>query len=130
MCIFKRKPKATDYEMPSPKARSGYEPQLPPGWIYSGVENTNSMEPLIDEGCRVIWQPYSQVNEVHVGDIIWFNIFYNNNWQDICHQIVEETTLSSGDKAFKTKGVNPLLDVDPWIVPEGNIKYVFRGVIW
>jgi len=93
-------------------------------WITT-VQNTNSMEPLVDVGHRVIINAEPQyLDNLKVGDIIIWEL----NRGDIIHSIVE-IGIDEYGTFYRTQGLN-INRKDPEEITKVDIKYVCLGVIW
>ena len=91
----------------------------------STVQNTNSMEPLIDVGHRIILSDSSKyLDNLNLGDII----IWNQGRGDIIHSIVEIGSDNLGTY-YRTQGLY-LNSKDPELIRKVSIKYVCLGVIW
>lgn len=91
---------------------------LPPGVTTTTVQNTNSMEPLIDVGHTVLIKPATC--DLHVGDIV----IWEQDGQRVIHSIV---AIDGTD--YQTQGLN-IPRPDPVKIRRENIKSVAIGVIW
>ena len=87
-------------------------------WITT-VKNTNSMEPMIDEGMICFLEPITNMADLIVGDII---VYFG-----IIHRIVKIGEDKLGWYC-KCRGDNNNAD-DPYIIRPENITHVFRGVL-
>ena len=98
-------------------------------WITT-VQDTNSMEPLIDIGDIVFLYPVinglcqPDNDELIVGDIVVYNI---GSGQNIIHRIVR-IFMRDGVRTYKCKGDN-LYAEDPFNIIDRDIKYVYRGQV-
>lgn len=86
--------------------------------------DTNSMDPLLDEGSNGIEIELKDENDVHVGDIV----AYETSIGLIVHRIVEIGNDEKG-KYFILKGDNNI-ENDPYKVRFNQIKYVLVGIIY
>ena len=95
-----------------------------PGVKLTGVTNTNSMEPLIDNGHQVALIPLKdwQKNDVIDGDIVWFHRMSDGS-PNVLHRVV---TKNSG--WIVTRGDNTVTLDGPTIY--GNIKGYCGMVIY
>lgn len=95
---------------------------------------TNSMQPTINPGDLVITRPVSP-SELHVGDIILYEVHLGNATYKITHRIVAIRTDKNGRYYFLTKGDNRKY-TDPWrVYPEqvvGRVILVIPGLgrVW
>ncbi|WP_297497967.1 signal peptidase I [Thermococcus sp.] len=95
---------------------------------------TDSMKPSINPGDLVITRPVDP-SELHVGDVILYEIHIGGNTYRITHRIVEIRTDPSGRYYFITKGDNRRYP-DPWSVYPGQVlgKVVLVihtvGILW
>ena len=136
-----------NYELPSPRATVKKENIiisdlqvcvrgiLPPVTKFT-VPNTNSMEQAIDENHWVIASAHPSYKEnLEVGEVIVFNIkvvdylTYAISDAEIIHAIVE---IGEDEQGWycKTKGWNPYLEVDNWLVRKEQISWICRMVCW
>lgn len=127
-------------ELPSPKSRiplslitsivNILEPQFPR--LYpTEVSNTNSMEPLIDVGCRCIMAPVNP-NDLQVGDVIIYDkdgiiVPFNRDRDDIIHAITK--IGNDGSRFFKTKGFNNNRE-DKIKVRDNMVVSVLVGILY
>ena len=93
------------------------------------VGKTNSMEPAIDVGHRVLisLDPlYSRKEVIKPGDVILYKSTWGYNW--VIHSVIEvgEDLLGWYCKA---KGWN-VKSEDPQVIRENDITHVALGVIW
>ena len=136
------------YELPSPRATIREQDItidgngtvhikgiLPPVVKFT-VPNTNSMEMAIDENHWVIASAHPSYKEnLEIGEVIVFKtqvVNYNNftvRDAEIIHAIWEIGEDAQGWYC-KTKGWNPYLEIDPWIVRKNDISWVCRIVCW
>jgi len=106
--------------MPSP--RYDLEDYILEGCPKTTVQNTNSMEPLIDIGHTVLLQepkPYPNTGDI----IIW-----SGDRGDIIHSIVTFGVDKDGWYC-KTQGLN-LYQEDPEKIRFKDIKWLVVGVLW
>uniref|UniRef100_A0A6M3L4P9 Putative peptidase n=1 Tax=viral metagenome TaxID=1070528 RepID=A0A6M3L4P9_9ZZZZ len=106
--------------LPSP--RYNLEDYILEGCPKTTVQNTNSMEPLIDIGHTVLLQeplPYPQV-----GDIIIWSI----GDRRVIHSIVE-IGADAKDWYCRTQGLN-LHQKDPEKIRLQDIEWLVVGVLW
>ncbi len=95
---------------------------------------TDSMKPHINPGDLVVTKPVS-LSELHVGDVILYEIHIGNSTYRITHRIVAIKTDWNGRYYFVTKGDNRKY-TDPWrVYPEQVIGKVILvipkvGVVW
>ena len=141
--LFKKKP---DYEMPSPKKRAldawvrladeqdGTTTLTVKGLKHysyvTSVPNTNSMEPLIDEGVLVVNEPVDSVSDLIIGDVITYERPPEFGGGHIIHTIVN---ISKDSKGWfcETQAANPKITAkDPYKVRANWVKYVLRSIIW
>ena len=111
-------------ELPSPKARTlhqfGYNKiysmtkAFGSDWFIKGFRNTNSMEPLIDEGHVGIFSPPVNKKNLVVGDIPLFLRRRDSNLA-VLHRIIKIGTDSQGWYCI-TRGDNVV-----W--PDGKLRY-------
>lgn len=89
------------------------------------VQNTNSMEPLIDIGHTVFLSNKPEhTDNLKAGDIIvWRGVR-----GDVIHSIIE-TGIDATGWYCKTQGINVNLP-DPEIIRKENIVWVCLGVLW
>ena len=114
--------------IPSPRYEIGWgdiEVRGIEGVITNTVQNTNSMEPLIDVGHPTIKSSSPKyLDHLNVGDII----IWNQGRGDIIHSIVEIGSDELGTY-YRTQGLN-INRPDPELIRKVNIKSVCLGVIW
>jgi len=108
--------------IPSPRVDIDPSQFTLPDAIKTTVQNTNSMEPLIDVGHTVFIS--DDVSNLNIGDII----IWNQGRGDIIHSIVEIGSDEFG-AYYRTQGLN-LNQSDPERIRKINIKYLCLGVIW
>ena len=95
---------------------------------------TNSMQPTINPGDLVVTKPVNP-DELHVGDIILYEVHLGNATYRITHRIVAIKTDANGRYYFVTKGDNRKY-TDPWrVYPEQVIGKVilvipYVGRVW
>ena len=100
------------------------EPSLEPGIYLSTVQNTNSMEPLIDVGHTMILSALPEhLAAVKVGSVVVWQLTGSPN--STIHSIIDKT---DDNLAFRTQGLN-VNRPDQWISRD-NIKAVALGVLW
>ena len=139
--LFKKK---IDYELPSPKERGAlvrlnnesdgtvtlrFE-GLKQGSYITSVPDTNSMEPLIDEGVLIVNEPVEDVSDLIVGDIITYERPPELGGGHIIHTIMN---ISGDEQGWycEAQGANPKIKTkDPYRVRASWVKYVLRGIIW
>lgn len=85
------------------------------------VQNTNSMEPLIDIGHTVLIT--DDISGLNIGDIIIFTA----DERLIIHSIIE--IGDDGEWYCKTQGLN-INSPDPYIIRKSDISYLALGVLW
>ncbi|MDD5253986.1 MAG: hypothetical protein PHG05_02685 [Candidatus Nanoarchaeia archaeon] len=92
--------------------------------VLAEFEDTNSMDPVLDDGTTAIEIIPEKESELIIGDII----VYESDYGDIIHRIDE---ISSDDQGtyFVMKGDNNY-DSDPYRVRFNQIKYVLVGVLY
>ncbi len=145
--LFKKKPTSTaDYELPSPKKRTpdscvrlrdeddgtctltvkGLK-----GFSYvTSVPDTNSMEPLLDEGVLCVNEPVDDVGDLIVGDVITYERPPALGGGHIIHTVVNISTDGQGWYC-ETQAGNPKVTVkDPDKVRAGWVRYILRVIIW
>ena len=86
------------------------------------VQNTNSMEPLIDIGHEVLIS--DKVDDLNIGDVI---IWQQDN-KNVIHSIIQCGTDEGGD-FYRTQGLN-VNHPDTEIIRKVDIKYLCVGVLW
>ena len=86
------------------------------------VQNSNSMEPLIDIGHTVLIS--DKIDDLKEGDII---IWQKDN-KYVIHSIIECKTDEGGD-FYRTQGLN-VNQPDVEIIRKLDIKYLCVGVLW
>ncbi|WP_099209333.1 signal peptidase I [Thermococcus henrietii] len=95
---------------------------------------TDSMEPHINPGDLVVTRPVSP-SELHVGDVILYEVHIGSSTYRISHRIVAIKTDESGRIYFVTKGDNRKY-TDPWrVYPDQVIGKVILvipkvGMVW
>ncbi len=95
---------------------------------------TNSMQPTINPGDLVITRPVPP-SELHVGDIILYEVHLGNATYKITHRIVAIRTDKNGRYYFLTKGDNRKY-IDPWrVYPDqviGKVIFIIPGLgrVW
>ena len=125
-------------ELPTPKSRlpksalSGILAAFPGDVYASKVANTNSMEPMIDVGCRCIMLKNPDPDDLIVGDVIIYDkdgiiVDYNRDSDDIIHAIKE--IGNDGERFFTLKGYNNAV-VDPIKVRDNMIVSVLLSVVY
>jgi len=103
------------------------------GFQYA-VILTNSMEPHINPNDLVVTKPVDPA-QLHVGDIIMYQIKIGNATYRITHRIIAIEHLPNGEYYFITKGDNRKYR-DPWkVYPQDVVGKVILvvpkvGVIW
>lgn len=94
---------------------------IPEPYVKTTVQNTNSMEPLLDVGHTVILrEPFGRPV---VGDII----IWERNHRSIIHSVIE--TGMDGEWYCRTKGLN-LYQPDPEKIRLEEVKWFVVGVLW
>ena len=106
--------------MPSP--RYNLEDYILAGCPKTTVQNTNSMEPLLDVGHTVLLDEVKGYPKV--GDII----IWSGDRGDIIHSIVE-VGVDAKDWYCRTQGLN-LNSKDPEKIRLKDIKWLVVGVLW
>jgi len=86
------------------------------------VQNTNSMEPLLDIGHEVLIT--DKIGDIKVGDII---IWQKDN-KNVIHSIIETGSDEFGNY-YRTQGLN-VNRPDVEIIRKVDIKYLCVGVLW
>jgi len=89
------------------------------------LENTNSMDPLIDEKSNVIQIKPKDEEDIHIGDIVSYEDSNNNL---ILHRVVGIGEDNKG-KFFMLKGDNTD-SLDQIKVRFGQIKGVVVGIVY
>lgn len=86
------------------------------------VQNSNSMEPLIDIGHEVLIT--DKIDDPKVGDVI----IWQQGAKNVIHSIIEAGTDEFGN-FYKTQGLN-VNHPDTEIIRMLDIKYLCVGVLW
>ena len=101
------------------------EPVKSPVWLTT-VQDTNSMEPLIDAGHTVILSGDPELlDKVAVGNVI---VWVKPNGNSRIHSIIEIKEDKDG-WFCQTQGLN-CAHPDPERIRRADIKWVALGVIW
>ena len=79
-----------------------------PGVKMVGVTNTNSMEPTIDNGHKVVLIPFLRTPEIYVeeGDIVWFHRMSDGS-DNVLHRVItknEGWIVTRGDNTVTLDG--------------------------
>ena len=106
--------------LPSP--RYNLEDHVLEGCPKTTVQNTNSMEPLLDVGHTVLLREPDGYPKV--GDIIIWEI----EGRTVIHSIIE-VSVDAKDWYCKTQGLN-VRQEDPEKIRFGDIKWIAVGVLW
>jgi len=107
--------------IPSPRIEVDLSNVNIPGASATTVQNTNSMEPLLDTGHTIY--ATSNVSDLNIGDII----IWSKDGKYIIHSIVE--TGDDGEWYCRTRGLN-VKQTDPEIIRKADIMYLVLGVFW
>jgi len=101
-------------ELPSPKPRTGKQVgwnkmyasvrALNKEWFITGISDTNSMEPVIDQGHYAIFSPKRSKKDLIIGDII---LMQKYQWH-VMHRIVHISQDNQGWYCL-TRGDNTVL---------------------
>ena len=91
-------------------------PKVTPYDYVTGVRNTGSMEPLINENSTIYSNRVDNISDLKVGDIIIFKLDYMNT--TILHRIVNITDK----RCIETRGDNIEFN-DPYCLTANEIKY-------
>jgi len=86
------------------------------------VQNTNSMEPLIDIGHEILIT--DKIGDLKVGDVI----IWQQGGKNVIHSIIEHG-VDEGGNFYRTQGLN-VNQPDVEIIRKLDIKYLCVGVIW
>jgi len=91
--------------------------------IKSTVQNSNSMEPLIDIGHTILLDTYYHQDDVLEGDVI----IYNDGVRDIIHSVIGVSF--DGEWYCRAQGLNNNRpDIGKIRFPQ--IRYMCVGVLW
>jgi len=107
--------------IPSPRIEVDLTNVSIPSAFATTVQNTNSMEPLIDVGHTIFVT--DNISNLNLGDIIIFSA----NGQSIIHSIVE--IGDDGAWYCKTQGLN-IKNPDPYTIRKADISYLVLGIFW
>jgi len=111
--------------MPSPRMDITLAELLSSDYVTTTVQNTNSMEPLIDIGHTVFLsnQP-KHLNDLKTGDVI----VWRQGSREIIHSI---TNIGTDAKGWfcQTQGLN-VKSKDPEIIRKEDVVWAALGVLW
>jgi signal peptidase I len=92
---------------------------------FVSIANTNSMEPILDNGANAIEILPEDINQINIGDIISFKL---KSGETYIHRVVSKGKDEKGIY-FITKGDNNP-KIDPIIVRENQILGVVIGIFY
>lgn len=87
---------------------------------------SSSMEPTLNIGAVIICRKTKEPSKLKVNDIVTFK---NLSGYIVTHRIIEITTDSNGNTAYRTKGDNPRNSVDPELLTPDRVLSVFVAKI-
>ena len=96
---------------------------IPEPYKATTVQNTNSMEPLLDVGHTVILKPLDDLLPSEGDIIIW-----EKNGKSVIHSVIEVDT-DTGGWYCRTQGLN-LYRSDPDKIRLSEVKWLVVGVLW
>ncbi len=96
---------------------------LKPNTIVQTVQDTNSMDPALDAGHKIFWEPVTDVRDLQVGDIIWWEV----GKQNVAHKIVAIDNRDSWSCRTRSTRLGAITDTE--IIKPENVRYVYRGEI-
>jgi len=97
---------------------------IPPNIWLAGVDDTNSMDPVVDAGHTCILTNNFEHKDLTVGDVVVYQYYTKK----IMHRIVKITKDSEG-RIFTLRGDNTGRH-DPFILRDQNIKWLLLGIIY
>lgn len=96
----------------------------------SSIENTNSMDPVIDDGLTIIRKDYIPERDILAsGDIVLYKPDGERYKHElICHRIISVDVDELGEY-YTLKGDNNFMK-DPWRIRDEHIKEIVVGVLY
>jgi signal peptidase I len=123
------------YEIPSAKIRVKFDDVslddkgnvlyegLKPGTCITTIQDTGSMEPMLDIGMQIILEPVTDIHDLIIGDVI----VYQKGDGTTIHRIKKITEDAKSWKCV-CRGDRNAYD-DP-AVDSSQVKWVLRGIIF